>query len=74
MKRTRKVIIDTPEYTVTIFRRKQTGKLGFFFNNLPRYRRKVRKYYVLYDKVRAKYYGDLSKNGVIELYLEATCH
>ena len=72
MKRTRKVIIDTPEYTVTIFRRKQTGKMGFFFNSLPRYRRSVHKYYVLYDKVRAKYYGDLSKKGVVGLYLGAS--
>lgn len=73
MKRTQKVIIDTPEYTVTRYRRKKTGKMAFFFNSLPRYKRSVHKYYVLYDKVRAKYYGDLSKKGVVKLYMEATC-
>lgn len=72
MKKTEKIIIDTPEYTVTKYRRKKTGKKAFFFNSLPRYKRSVHKYYILYDKRRAKYYGDLSKQGVIKLYLENT--
>ena len=71
MKHTEKIIIDNPEYTVTEYRRKQTGKKAHFFNSLPRYRRKVRKYYILYDVRGTKYYGDLTKKGVIKLYLES---
>ncbi len=72
MKKTEKIIIDNSEYTVTKYRRKKTGKKAYFFNSLPRYKRSVHKYYILYDKRRAKYYGDLSKQGVIKLYLENT--
>ncbi len=72
MKKTEKIIIDNPEYTVTKYRRKKTGKKAYFFNSLPRYKRSVHKYYILYDKRRTTYYGDLSKQGVIKLYLENT--
>lgn len=65
---TREVIIDNAEYTVTESRRKQ--KYSKRFNNLPRYKRGVRKYYILYDIRRSMYYGDRSKEGVIKSYLK----
>ncbi len=70
MKPQTKIITDNVAYRITLSRRKRTHKMEYNIKSLPRYKRSVHKYYILYDKIRAKYYGDLSKQGVIKLYLE----